>query len=435
MPLLKTATGRVRAQLREQLQLLVHLVRWLILGALSGVLAGGATWVFLEGLKRATHLRQNGHQWLVYLLPIAGLAMGSLYHYLGQRSAEGSNLLLDEIHEPTAWVPQRMAPLVLLGTWVSHLFGASVGREGTAVQVSGTLSDGLARVLRLSPSDRRILLISALAGGFGAVFGLPIAGAVFALEVQAIGRMNFEAIAPAFTASIVADRVVNAIGYHHDALAQLAPNVSASLLLRFAVAGLAFGLCAATYSVLTHRIKAILARRVSWPPLRPFIGGVAVIGLVLMFGHDYQGLSLPLVDRALGGDHLGFAVFALKLLFTAVALGSGFFGGEVTALFVMGSTLGAALAVPLGIDGPLIAAVGFCAVFGAAANTPIACIILGVELFGSRAILPIAVGCVVAYVFSGHRSIYSSQLVHVAKIGHISGDGARLDDWHRNPRD
>ncbi len=425
---------RWREHVSDQIALLVHLVRWAALGALSGALAGASSWVFLDGLTRVTNWREDGRQWLVYLLPVAGLLMGLTYHYFGGRAGEGNNLLLDEIHEPSAWVPHRMAPFVLVGTWVSHLFGASVGREGTALQMSGSLSDGLSRLIRLTAADRRIMLIASLAGGFGAVFGVPVAGAVFALEVQAIGRMRFEALVPALTASIVGDRVLRGLGGKHAVYAQLVPHVTPWLLARVALAGLLFGLVGALYSAVAHSIKALMARRVAWAPLRPFIGGFAVIALVLLFGHDYQGLSLPLIGQALDGDHLGFAVFALKLVFTAVALGTGFVGGEVTPLFMMGATLGSALALPFGVDGQLLAAVGFCAVFAGAANTPIACAIMGAELFGGGVFVPLAVGCVVAYVFSGHRSIYTSQRVHTAKLGHRAEGTPRLIDWQHQRR-
>lgn len=411
------ATDRLTARLREQFGFLRQLLRWVVLGALSGVLAGLSSWVFLKGLERVTEFREDGRQWLVFLLPLAGMGMGAAYHYLGGRSREGSNLLIDQIHEPTEWVPRRMAPLVLAGTWTSHLFGASVGREGTALQMSGSLTDGLSRLLKLTPADRRIMLIAALAGGFGAVFGVPVAGAVFALEVQAVGRLRFEPVVPALTAAIVGDRVLIALGYHHTAYAAMLPHITPWVLLRVAVAGLLFGLVAAAFAGFTHRLGHVMAEQVSWAPARPLMGGIAVIALVTIFGHGYQGLSLPYLARALDGDHLSFAVFALKLLFTVVSVGTGFFGGEVTPLFVMGATLGAALALPLGLGGPLLAAVGFCAVFGAAANAPIACIIMGAELFGNGAIVPIAVGVIVAYIVSGSRGIYTSQRVFGPKLG------------------
>ncbi len=400
--------------MREQGELVVFLLRWIALGAASGVLAGVSSWLFLELLDRVTDFRVE-HEWIIFLLPLAGLVIGCAYHYLGGRSIEGNTLLIDEIHTPSNWVPRRMAPLVLLGTLGTHLFGGSAGREGTALQMSGSLTDWLSRALRLGPGDRRLMLITALAGGFGAVFGVPMAGAVFALEVQAVGRVRYEALVPALTASVVGDLVVGALGFEHASMPQLHVGVNAWLLARIAVAGLLFGLTGAAFAELAHLIKRAMARVIAWPPLRLVIGGVGVVGLALVFGTEYCGLSLPLLDLGLAGVPLGFDVFALKLVFTAMTLGSGFPGGEVTPLFVIGTTLGAALATPLGLPVTLVAAVGFAAVFAGASNTPLACTILGIEMFGSGAAVPLAVGCVVAYVFSSHRGIYPSQRIHAAK--------------------
>jgi H+/Cl- antiporter ClcA len=392
------------------------------------VLAGVSSWFFLEGLDRVTTFRLD-HPWLLWLLPVAGLFVGLGYHYLGGRATQGNALLLDEIHEPTEWVPRRMAPLVLLGTWITHLFGGSAGREGTALQMSGSLTDHAARLLRLSPGDRQLMLVSALGGGFGAVFGVPLAGAVFAMEVQTIGRLRYDALVPALTASLVGNLVVHSLGYHHAARAAVVVPVDAVVLLKIAVAGLAFGLTGAVFAELTHALKRLMARLIRWVPLRTAVGGLAVVGLAVLFGRDYLGLSLPLVDRGLAGQHLAFTVFALKLVFTAVTLGAGFPGGEVTPLFVIGTTLGAALASPLHLPVVLVAAVGFVAVFAGAANTPLACTIMGAEIFGAAVIAPMAVGCVVAYVFSSHRGIYPTQRIGGAKGPHPIDGRPTLHTW------
>jgi H+/Cl- antiporter ClcA len=409
-----TAIQRWRRAGVEQIELVVHLVRWIALGAASGVLAGVSSYVFLEGLDRVTEVRTE-HGWLLWFLPAAGLAVGAAYHYVGGRATQGNALLIEQIHEPTTWVPRRMAPLVLGGTWITHLFGGSAGREGTALQMSGSLTDLLARTIRLDTEDRRVLLVAALGGGFGAVFGVPLAGAVFALEVQSIGRMRYEALVPALTAGLVGDLVVHGLGHDHPARPQFDVPLDGVLLAKVALAGLAFGLAGAAFAELTHVIKAGVERRVRWQPFRPVVGGLAVVGLAVLFGRDYLGLSLPLIDQSLAGQRVGFAVFALKIVFTAITLGCGFPGGEVTPLFVVGATLGAALATPLHVAVPLLAAVGFVAVFAGAANTPLACTIMGVEIFGAGAVLPFAVGCVVAYVFSSHRGIYATQRIDVAK--------------------
>lgn len=400
--------------MREQLRVALGLLRWVALGAASGGLAGVAAWVFLETLDHATEVRLD-HGWLLYLLPVAALAIGLVYHRWGGRAGGGNALLLDEIHQPTAWVPRRMAPLIFAGTSVAHLFGASVGREGAALQMSGSLTDLLSRTLRLGPVDRRLLLMAAIAGGFGAMFGVPLAGAVFAMEVQAVGRVRYEALVPALTASIVGDLVVRGLGHAHAARLSLDIPVEADVLAKIALAGIAFGLVSTLFAALVHHIERQAARWIAWKPLRLAAGGVAIVGLVALFGRDYLGLSLPLADHALAGVDPGDWAWALKLLFTVVALGSGIPGGEVTPLFVIGATLGGALAGPLHLPVPVLAAVGFVAVFAGAANTPLACTIMGAELFGSGAIVASAVGCVIAYVASSHRGIYATQRIDTAK--------------------
>ena len=419
-------------ELADQGRLAVHLVRWIVLGTASGILAGASSFAFLEGLDRITGWRLD-HPWLLYLLPLAGLVLGLASHYLGGRASQGNALLIEEIHQPTAWVPRRMPPLVLLGTWTTHLFGGSAGREGTAMQMSGGLTDGLSRLLGLDEDDRRLLLIAALGGAFGAVFGVPLAGAVFALEVQSIGRLRYEALVPALSAALVGDLVVRGFGYDHAERAQLIVDVDTWLVVRIAVAGLAFGLVGAVFIELTHAIRR-LVRRVAWPPLRPVVGGVAIVGLAALLGRDYLGLSTPLIDRALAGEPFGFAVFGLKMSFTALTVGCAFPGGEVTPLFVIGATLGAALATPLGLPVALLASIGFVAVFAGASNTPLACTIMGAELFGSAAVVPIAVGCVVAYVFSNHRGIYSSQRIGDAKGATRIHGNPSLQTWSERPR-
>jgi H+/Cl- antiporter ClcA len=390
--------------------------RWIVLGAMSGVLAGLASWVFLEGLDRVTEFRIE-HPAIVWFLPLAGLVIGLAYHYIGGRSAEGNDLLIDEIHEPTAWVPTRMAPLVLVGTWMTHLFGGSAGREGVAMQMSGTLSDGLAHLLGLRPADRRMLLIAALGGGFGAVFGVPLAGAVFALEVQSVGRVRYDALVPTLTASLVGDLVVHGLGYHHELRPQIHVPIDGWLWLRIAAAGICFGLVAALFVAATHRFRHFIDRIAPWPPLRPALGGAIVLVLIGLFGRAYIGLSLPLTAAALAGVGVASSAFLLKLVFTAVTLGSGFPGGEVTPLQVIGATLGCTLAGLFHLDPSMLAAVGFVAVFAGASNTPLACTIMGVEIFGGGAVVPMAIGCVMSYVFSTQRGIYSSQRVHVTKAG------------------
>lgn len=408
----------VTLQVRTSARVGVHLLRWAVLGSIVGLLSGCASAALLQSLVWATRTRID-QPWLLWLLPVAGLTVGLAYHHMAGRATLGNNLIIDEIHDPRAWVPKRMAPLVFVGTIITHLFGGSAGREGTAIQMAGSLTDGLSRLLRLAPADRRLMLIAALAGGFGSVFGVPIAGFVFGLEVQSIGRIRYDAVLPALAASIVGDVIVRGLGVHHQAMPELhVDHVGPALILRVFVAGIAFGLASLTFAALSHGLRSLFADKVRWAPARPLIGGALVlVGTYLVGTRAYLGLSLPLIAQSVaGGIGVAGGAFALKLLFTSVTLGSGFQGGEVTPLFVVGATLGATLAHPLGVPAPLLAGIGLVAVFAGATNTPLACTIMGVELFGGGPTVLLAVACVTSYLVTGERGIYSSQRVDTAKL-------------------
>ena len=391
-----------------------HLGEQIGIGVLAGVPAGLASFAFLHLLDWAIDLREDDAPWLLYLLPFAAFGIVAFYHHLGGRAVRGSNLVIEEVHEPLHGVPTRLAPMVMVAATAGHVFGAAVGREGAAIQMSASLADTIARRTRLKPRLRKELLVAAIAAGFGSLFGMPIAGAVFALEVQAVGRIRYEAVLAAFTGALVGAHVVTALGQDHAVTPQLHLDVDVWTAIRLGVAGIAFGICASLFVWTTHRVKDVLAP-VRYPPLRGAIVGAAVVLGALVVGRDYLSLSLPLADAALAGVSVAAFAWLGKLVFTAVCLGGGLPGGEVTPLFVMGSTLGSTLAGPLDLPRPALAGVGFVAVFAAAANTPIACTILAVELFGGDLLVPAALACAVAFVCSGHVGIYSSQVIEIRK--------------------
>ncbi|HEX7647656.1 MAG TPA: chloride channel protein, partial [Noviherbaspirillum sp.] len=198
----------------EQIDLLPYMGKWLILAVIVAILAGTASALFLFSLEWATAWRES-HAWIIWLLPLAGFAVGWIYHCLGKDVEAGNNLIIDEIHDPKKVIPLRMAPLVLGGTVISHLFGASVGREGTAVQMGSALADQLTHIFRMDQQKRRLLIMAGMSAGFSSVFGTPLAGAIFGLEVLSIGRMRYDAILPCFVAAIVADQVGLLWGIQH----------------------------------------------------------------------------------------------------------------------------------------------------------------------------------------------------------------------------
>lgn len=411
----------------EQLDLLPYLGKWLVLASAVAALAGSASAAFLFALDWATATRTS-HRWLIWLLPIAGFVVGWLYLRFGQQVEAGNNLLIDEIHDPKQVVPLRMAPLVLGGTVVSHLFGASVGREGTAVQMGGALADQFTHLFKLKHEERRIVLMAGISAGFASVFGTPLAGAIFALEVLAIGRLRYDAILPCLVAAIVADQVGLLWGVQHTHYAiPFVPAVAAWPLAAMLLAGALFGLAGKLFADATHTLGAWMKRRVSYAPLRPLLGGVVVAAAAWFLGADrYIGLGIPTIVDAFQ-QPLAPYDFAGKMAFTITSLGSGFKGGEVTPLFYIGATLGNALAPLLDLPVPLLAGVGFVAVFAGAANTPIASTLMAMELFGAEVGVYAALACVVSYLFSGHTGIYRAQRIGQAKHRHAP-EGIRLGE-------
>jgi H+/Cl- antiporter ClcA len=323
-----------------------------------------------------------------------------------------------------------MAPFVYLGTIATHFFGGSAGREGTALQMAGAIADQFSKPLKLSTSDRKIVLIAAVAGGFGSVFGTPIAGAIFALEFFLIGKISYKAIFPAFITSIIADIVTKLwetphTVYHID----FVPTISFSTLIYAIFGGILFGICAAIFSKMMHKTSDFFNAKISYPPFRPLIGGILVAIAIWMIGTTkYIGLGIPTIVASFE-TQLPIYDFAIKMAFTIITLSAGFKGGEVTPLFFIGATLGSALSMFIPLPTALLAGMGFVAVFSGATNTPIACTIMAIELFGIESGVYVAIACVASYLLSGHDSIYKRQKIGEPKHYFFSKEkGKRLNE-------
>lgn len=378
-----------------------------VLAVLSGLLAGLGGWVFLVVLDAVTEVRL-GQQWLVLGLPIAGVVTVVIVRRISESGSAGNAAVFRQLDRIDEGIPTTLAPIVVVGTWITHLFGGSAGREGTALQMSAALTDTMSRRLRVSENDRRLLLGFALAAGFGAVFGTPLAGAVFAIEVHSRWRMRWSILVPSIVAAFVGDAIVRMLGYGHAATPVVSLGLDPSTLAACVVLGLGAGIVATAYVRAARSVRWVLARWVGGPTMRIAIGGCVIIALTAAFGAESLGLSTQLADRALAGDALNPSVSLLKLVFTAVTAGSGFIGGEVTPLFVMGATFGSAIAATLGLPIVAASAFGFVAVFGAAAHVPLACAVMAFELFGVDSLPHALVVCIVASLIARHPGVHSS---------------------------
>ena len=392
-----------------KLPVLLLLMKWLGVAALVAAMAGSASALFLFLLDWA-QVTRNAHPQIIYALPIVGFLVGWLYLKWGVAVESGTNLLIDEICEPRHVMPLRMVPFILGGTVLSHVCGASVGREGTAVQMGGALAAQLARLLRLQQQDWSILLKAGVAAGFASVFGTPIAGAFFALEFVVVGRIRYEAIFACLVAAILANQVCEWWGaqHVHYALSHV-PVFSIKLFAGVLFAGMCFGLVARVFATSTHWLGDVFKKYIAYAPLRPFAGGILVVlALVLLGAGRYSGLGIPVIQEAFLQPVPSYD-FVAKMGLTITSLAAGFKGGEVTPLFFIGATLGNALAPLLDMNFAFLAALGFMAVFAGASNTPLASILMGIEMFGSSIAVYMALACVVSYLFGGNKGIYKSQ--------------------------
>lgn len=440
-----------RINFKEHYGIIKHLVKWTLLVVPIAVVIGSMVAFFLWLLGAAIHFRFN-HYWLLFLLPLAGILIHFIYQFAGKSSEKGNNLIMEQIHQEGGGVPKRMAPIILITTVITHLFGGSAGREGTAVQIGGSIAAMFGGWFKLKGIDMRMILTAGVAAGFGAVFGTPVTGAIFAMEVLTIGRIQYDALLPALIAAVIGDVTVSAwnihhVHYHIDHFTS-APFIVSDflhtdvlLLGKVILASAAFGLASYLFAGMVHEIKTICLKVFKYKWMIPVFGGLLIIGLTFINGKpDYLSLgvdaehvgavTIPSAFQAGGADTWSWL---WKTIYTTVTLGTGFKGGEVTPLFYIGATLGNTLSGLLNAPVGLFAALGFIAVFAGATNTPLACTFMGIELFGGEHALLFAVACFTAYFFSGHSGIYSAQKIAVPKIfdDHFADEASLAESMKR----
>lgn len=394
-------------------------LKLILLTSISGVAMGVVSKAFLESLAFVSFLRENNIN-LVFLLPIVGMLTAFIYKNYGNGAQRGNNLIIDSIHRE-AHVPLRMSIFTFLFTILTHLSGGSAGREGTAVQIGGTITNKLAQWFKLDLSDKRILIMSGISAGFGSVFGTPLAGTFFGMEMCFVGKLNYEGLFPCFIASYIANFVTEALGTSHATHTILSvPQMNLYNLCVIIIASCIFGIAGKYFSILIHSLKRFYAKVFENYIIRAFLASIII--LIIMFALNlfkYAGLSTWMIDAGFEGKVNIFDPF-IKFLLTCLTLGAGFQGGEVTPLFDIGASLGGLIGQLTNIEPSLLAALGLIAVFGCAANTPITTIMLGIEMFGTIATPYYITAVLISYYITGHNGIYRSQIIYTPKFRYLN---------------
>lgn len=386
--------------------------KWVILALIAGILAGIASAVFLYTLDLVINYRKSV-PWIVVFLPITGLLVAWFYQKFGQEIEGGSNLILDEIQEPKKIFPIKMVPMIFLSSALSHLFGASVGREGVAVQMGAALSDQFSRYFGVHFKNRSVVLMIGMSAGFASIFGAPLAGAIFGIEILLLSTVSLEAIFPCLLSAFVGHYTAIFLGVtHHKYAPVLVPELSLKNILLVVIAAICFGLVARFFVWLLHWIKDFLKEKCPNVILHPLFGGTITVLLFFIFGTDrYQSIGQEIINASFEQvlypwDFLG------KIVMTSLSVGSGFKGGEVMSLFFIGATLGNALSFILPLAISFLAALGFVSVFAGASNTPLTCFFLALSLFGNSIGIYAGLAVIVSYLVSGHRGIYQTKRKH-----------------------
>jgi H+/Cl- antiporter ClcA len=429
-------------------------VQWLVLATITVAVVGSCTALFLHELFFLTGRTASVPLWMhLALLPAGGLLNGLLLHYGYRANRSGlKDSVFAAVHEQDGRMPLGTMLIKPLAALVTLGCGGSAGKEGPCAHIGASLGAAIGKALRINGELRKRIVACGVSAGFASVFGTPVAGAIYGVEVLAVGRIRHDFLFPAIIAGITSFQVSKFWGlpYEYYSFSRL-PSYSELLFFKTVTIGVLCGVAALVFVEAVHRSKEafgqLRTRFDLWPPLMPLLGGVILAALVLVLPYDYFGLSLPLMDRALDGQPMPYLGFLWKALLVAITLGSGFYGGVVTPQFVIGAVTGGAFAHLFGVDSSLGAAVGLVAVVASASNTPIAAILVGVELFGGTIGTLYGAGAAIgAYLVIGHRSIYPDQQIAFAKSSWlrirpdtiVSADKARLSygllKWWRRRR-
>ena len=388
--------------------------KWVIFSILVGLVVGLCGTAFCYGLIGATNIRL-AHPWLIFLLPVGGLVIVGLYHILQNEKDTGTNLVISAIHSGDK-LPFKMAPLIFISTIITHLFGGSAGREGAALQMGGSLGNSIGKLFRFDDKDRNVMIMCGMSAAFSALFGTPMAAAIFSMEMISVGVMYYNALVPCVISSLVAHGVADCFGVTNEFfLIESIPKFGLKTAIEISILAALCALVSILFCVSIHGTERLYKKFFKNPFIRVFAGGVFVIIATLLVGNQtYNGTGMNIIAQCIEGT-VKPETFILKILFTALTLSAGYKGGEIVPSFCTGAAFGCLFGNLLGFSPTLCTAVGMTSVFCGVTNCPISSLLISFELFGYDGMPYFLLAISFSYMMSGYFGLYQSQRIVYSK--------------------
>ena len=390
-------------------------IKWIVIAIIIGALGGAIGSLFHIAIDCVTEMRSQS-SWLIFLLPLGGLAIAAVYHFARKKGHIDTNRVLEAVRRDEK-VPIIMAPLIFVSTVITHLLGGSAGREGAALQLGGSIGYSVGKVFKLNKNDMHTIVMAGMSAVFAALFGTPMTAAFFSIEVVSIGAMHYAAIVPCVISATVASRIALIAGLHPVRFdIAVTETVSASAVVKIIILALLCAAVSIAFCTAIHKCEHYMNKFVPNKFVRAFAGGTLIVVLTVILGtYDYNGAGMDIITRAISGE-ARWEAFILKTVFTAITIAAGFKGGEIVPTFFVGSTFGSVAGSLLGLDAGFGAAIGFVSLFCGVINCPVASLILSIEVFGAEGLIFFAIACGVSYMMSGKFGLYGSQEFIYSKI-------------------
>lgn len=391
-------------------------IKWAILASITGLVVGAFSSLFSICMTEATNFRMS-HDIIILFLPIAGLFIVFLYHILHMDKDRGTNKVISTVNaDDSEGIPFQMAPLIFISTVLTHLFGGSAGREGAALQLGGSIGHKIGKILRLDEDDMKVIVMCGMSAAFSALFGTPMAAAIFPIEMVCVGSMHYVALVPCVFASLIASNFAAGMGIHPEAFTITSiPELTLITAGKVVILGLLCGVVSVFFCFMMHLVGNLYKKYIKNPYIRIFVAGLIIVALTFLLGtRDYNGAGIPVIERAMEGEVIPYA-FLLKIIFTSLTLGAGFKGGEIVPSFFIGATFGCFVGQILGISPSLCAALGLVAIFCGATNCPISSLFISFELFGYKGIAFFLIVVSISFMMSGYASLYHNQKIIYSK--------------------